>query len=241
MSLPTPPSTSHREKENRAPRPFLGSRVSWSEEHQYQTLPISPSSTPPSLSVESSASRHAPGKSILKKTESVLPLLDLDEQKEKTPEPEDPLTDLGYLENPVARILDANASLRDLAEAYSVLSARLRSSLNTDSVVDSTWPIFQPMRQHRDTFLDAVIRDLGRVHVNPLESFSPEGEPCSAREQERIVAPPTPKESPRKKKGMSGEQAKLARDLCTVTHAVIRFLNVAFTFPAVHQLYSSAC
>lgn len=171
----------------------------------------------------------------------MLPLMDLDGQKEDTPEPEDPLTDLDYLENPVARILDVNASLRDLAEAYSILSARLRSSLNTDSVVDSTWPIFHPLRQHRDAFLDAVVRDLGRVHVDPLETCSSAGEPCPKRELERIVAPPTPKDSPRKKRGMSGEQAKLARDLCTVTHAVIRFLNVAFAFPAVHQLYSSAC
>lgn len=170
----------------------------------------------------------------------MLPLMELDGQKEDTPEPEDPLTDLGYLENPVARILDANASLHDLAEAYSILSARLRSSLNTDSVVDSTWPIFQPLRQHRDAFLDTVVRDLGRVHINPLETFSPADEPCPAREAERIIAPPTPKDTPKKKRGMSGEQAKLARDLCTVTHAVIRFLNVTFTFPALYQLFSSA-
>ena len=239
MSLPTPPSTSHREKENRAPYPLPGSRISWSKEHRYYTLPPSPSSTPPSIAVEASASRHAPGKSILKKTEYALPLMDEEEQKECTPEPEDPLTDLAYIENPVARILDPNTSLRDLAEAYSVLSARLKSALTTDSVVDSTWPLFQPLRQFRDAFLDAVIRDLGRVHIDPLEVLSSENEPCGTRRQERIVAPPTPKDSPRKKRGMSGEQAKLARDLCTVCHAVIRFLNVAFTFPALHQLYTS--
>ncbi|KZT73869.1 hypothetical protein DAEQUDRAFT_754271 [Daedalea quercina L-15889] len=238
MSLPTPPSTSHREKENWVPRPLPNSRVSWSEEHQYHALPASPSSTPPSIAVKSSASRHAPGKSILKKTAYVLPLMDEEEQKECTPEPEDPLTDLSYIENPVARILDSDAPLYDLAEAYSVLSARLKAALITDSVVDSTWPLFQPLRRHRDAFLDAVIRDLGRVHIDPLEALSSESGPCSMRERERVIAPPTPKDSPRKKRGMSSEQAKLARDLCTICHAVIRFLNVVFTFPALHQLYT---
>ncbi|TFY54884.1 hypothetical protein EVJ58_g8595 [Rhodofomes roseus] len=238
MSLPTPPSTSHREKETWISRLSPSSRVSWSEEHQYHTLPASPSSTPPSINVKSSASQLAPGKSILKKTEDVLPLMDEEEQKECTPEPADPLTDLRYLENPVSLILDSNGSLRDLAEAYSVLSSRCKSALTTDSVVDSTWPLFQPLRKRRDAFLDAVIRDLGRVHIDPLEVPSTEGEPCPAQGREVVVALPSPKESPRKKRGMSGEQAKFARDVCTVCHAVIRFLNVAFTFPALYQLYS---
>ncbi|KAH9936222.1 uncharacterized protein B0H18DRAFT_1206615 [Fomitopsis serialis] len=146
-----------------------------------------------------------------------IPLMDDEDQKECTPEPADPLTDLRYLENPVSCILNPDASLHDLTEAYSVLSTRLKSALTTDSVVDSTWPLFQPLRQHRVAFFEMVIRDLGRVHIDPLEALSSEGDPCPTRERASIIALPSPKESPRKKRGMSGEQAKFARDLCGVS------------------------
>ncbi|CCM01174.1 uncharacterized protein FIBRA_03222 [Fibroporia radiculosa] len=211
MSLPTPPSTSHRDKENRLAR-FSGRRVVWSEECQYRILP----SSPPRLSVESSAKKTPPVKSILKKTTHVLLPLALNFEKETTPEPSDPLADLHYLEGPVSKIVAVDASLRDLIEAYSVLAARLRS-------------------QHREMLVDALVRDLSRIFVDPGKTEH--SEELTLHEEESVVLL-SPKGSPVKKKGMSEEQVKFARDLCTVCHAVIKFLNVLFTFPAIYQIFT---
>lgn len=232
MSLPTPPSTSHRDKENRSARFSSGRQVVWSEECQYRVLPTSP----PRLSVESSAKKTPPAKSILKKTAHVLLPLALNFEKETTPEPSDPLVDLHYLEGPVSRIVAVDASLRDLIEAYSVLAARLRSCVSSSTDADCSWPLFQPLRQHREAFVDALARDLGRVFVDP--GTTEHSEEPTLHEEEESVMLPSPKGSLVRKKGMSGEQVKFARDLCTVCHAVIKFLNIVFTFPAVFQIFT---
>jgi hypothetical protein len=39
---------------------------------------------------------------------------------------------------------------------------------------------------------------------------------------------------------MSEEQVKYARDLATVSHAVIKLLGLAFTLPAVYALFDGA-
>ncbi|KAI0927050.1 hypothetical protein AcV5_007689 [Taiwanofungus camphoratus] len=232
MSLPTPPSTSHRDKENRF---SAGTHVVWSEEHVYHQVPASP----PCLSIEASASKGAPTKSILKKTSyPLLPLVD-ENQKETTPEPSDPLADLRYLEGPVSRIIAVNATLSDCIEAYSILAARLRACITGRTVADASWPLFQPFRQHRDAVVDALVRDLGRALVDPNTSASGAVEPAEEPEGERTMALPSPRQSPRKKKGMSGEQVKYARDLCTTSHAVMKLLNVVFTLPAVYRVFSN--
>ncbi|KZT11950.1 uncharacterized protein LAESUDRAFT_746733 [Laetiporus sulphureus 93-53] len=230
-SLPTPPSTSHRDKENRPLRLLSNSRVAWSDEHQYHTFGLSP---PPVLSIQSSASRVAPSKSILKRTDYLLlPLFD-DFKKEVTPEPADPLVDLHYLEGPVSRMLAADAPLPDLIEAYSVLAARLKSCVSGVTDADGSWPLFQPLRQYRDTFVDALVRDLQRIFDDPstvkLEELS--------SEEEIVTGLLSPKESPKKKRGMTAEQVKFARDLCTVCHAVLKLLNVMFTSPSIFHIFS---
>jgi hypothetical protein len=234
MSLPTPPSTSHRDKENRLPH---GSRISWSQHNEY-CLATSP---PPKQPPKPSGSRSPPTKSILKKS-SYVPLPFADEsdnemckkQREVTPEPADPLTNLSYLANSVDLIVasDDASSLRDLIQAYSVLSARLKGAVNGTTDADASWPLFQPLRRHRDAVISAFIRDLGRALVDPG--------PADAEGEGRRVLLPSPQSSPKKKKGMSAEQVKYARDLCTTSHAVIKLLAVVFTLPAIYRVFTGA-
>ena len=232
MSLPTPPSTSHRDKENRLPP---GSRISWSQHNEYHCLATSP---PPKQPPKPSGSRSPPTKSILKKSTYVLlPFADDNDnemykrQREVTPEPADPLTNLSYLASSVDKIVasDDSSSLRDLIEAYSVLTARLKNAVNGTTDADASWPLFQPLRRHRDAVIRAFIRDLGRALVNP-----------DAECEERRVSLPSPQSSPKRKKGMSAEQVKYARDLCTTSHAVIKLLGVVFTLPAIYRVFTGA-
>ncbi|KAH9949823.1 hypothetical protein B0H21DRAFT_819758 [Amylocystis lapponica] len=235
-SLPTPPSTSHRdrEKENRNPRFSAASRrVVWAEEHQYHLVPNSP---PSRSSFEASGSKEQPTKSILKRTShALLPLIN-ENQKETTPEPSDPLVDLKYLEGPVSRILASDAALGDLIEAYSILAARLRASVTAVTDVDSSWPLFQPLRKNRDAFVDALVRDLGRALVDP--QTVPVASPEEPYEGERLSGLPSPQKSPKKRQGMSADQVKFARDLCTTCHAVIKLLSAMFTMPAVYSVFT---
>ncbi|CAL1712795.1 unnamed protein product [Somion occarium] len=239
-SLPTPPGTSHRrEKENRLPEFSTpsGSRVVWAEKNDYRLLETTPLNT---FSVQASGSRKPPAKSILKKTSLsvLLPIVD-ENEREATPEPSDPLVDLHYLDGPVSRVLAPNATLRDLIEAYSILGARIRSSVSDSIEGDASWPLFQPLRTNRDAFIAAAERDLGRALEDPLRRFindSLEDEPVC----EEISMLPSPKDSPRKKRGMTAEQVKHARDLCTTSHAVLKLLGTIFTLPAVRNLFTDA-
>lgn len=222
MELPTPPGTSHREeKENRPQRATRG--VAWNDDHEIYT-------------VTAEASRrhlthiNTPVKSILKKTVYDVPPFAEDALRETTPEPSDPLTDLHYLDSPVARILALNAPLRDLIESYSILAARLRVCVSGNTDVDASWPLFQPLRQHRDTLVQAMCRDLGRALESP---------PSEQREEEKGGCLPSPEKSP-KKKGMSAEAVKYARDLCTTCHSVLKLLSAVFTLPAVFGIFEGA-
>lgn len=228
MSLLTPPNTSHRDKENRFTAP--GSRVVWSAQNRYHNL-----ASPPRVHITNSAKKEHPARSILKKCSHVLFPTQGDKQREITPEPSDPLVNLDYLEFPVSRIINPDASLGELIEGYSVLAARLRSCVTGSNDVDASWPFFQPLRRNSDLFVEAVVRDLGRALVDPGSVEEPEPEaPCDV---EKLL--PSPKSTPKKKKkGMTAEQVKYARDLCTTCHAVIKVLAVVFTLPAVHSIFS---
>lgn len=233
MSLPTPPGTSHRdEKENRAPR---FARVSWCETAEYHAITSSP---PHTLSAQASAaSKAGPSKSILKRPAyPTTPVAD-ENVKEGTPEPSDPLADLHYLDGPVSRILAEDASLRELIEAYSVLTARLRTCVTDNTDADASWPLFQPLRKHRDLLVEVIVRDIRQVFVDPLNGIPPPMDPLETPRGEPSSLP-SPRDSPKKKRGMSEEQVKRARDLCGVCHAVLRLLSVLFTLPALYQLFN---
>lgn len=217
MELPTPPATSHREeKENRHPT----TRVAWNDEHEIYTLTAE-------LSRRQLTQFDTPVKSILKKTTYKMLSCMEEAFRETTPEPSDPLTDLHYLANPVERITAADAVLRDLIEAYSVLAARLRACVSGNTDADASWPLFQPLRKYRDALVQAMCRDLGRALETPVSKEHEEG---------KMRALPSPEKSP-KKKGMSAEAVKYARDLCTTSHSVLKLLSTVFTLPAIFGIF----
>ncbi|KAI0044102.1 hypothetical protein FA95DRAFT_1681450 [Auriscalpium vulgare] len=219
MSLLTPPNSSQRDKENR----LAPGRVSWCQNIRYHSL-----GTPPRPAGPSSAKKEPPLRSILKAVDHpILPML-ADTSREETPEPEDPLTNLRYLDTPVAHILAVDASLRELIEGYSVLTARLRAVVSEATDADCSWPLFQPIRKSTPEFVDAVTRDLSRAMVDPLAGDEDESRPLL----------PSPQKSPRKRSGMNEEQVKYARDLCTATHAVLKLLGYIFTVPAVFRVFT---
>ncbi|KAG6809415.1 hypothetical protein H0H92_000340, partial [Tricholoma furcatifolium] len=238
MSLLTPPSTSHRrlkDKENtRDVDP--NSRISWAEKDRIHILQLAgPSAVSFKVSTAASASKGPPTKSILKKCPELAPWPE-EKQREVTPEPADPMVDCKYLVYPVTTILDATETteLRLLIEAYSILTARLRTAVTSATDADASWPLFDPLRKHTEKFTEAVVRDLGRALVDPGASQVQEEEPV------RVLLP-SPKNTPQKKKkrdGMNEEQIKYARDLCTTTHAVIRFLSLVFTLPSITNVFT---
>ncbi|KAJ7095727.1 hypothetical protein B0H15DRAFT_1019816 [Mycena belliarum] len=233
MSLPTPPNTGHREKENRVPG---GAHVIWSPHNQYRTItPI------PQVPAATSASKTRPTKSILKKrSEPLLPLVAF--QRETTPEPPQPKYDPNYLSSPVATIVSSSASLDDLIRAYSVLAARIKANIAlADSDASAKWLILQPLQKHRIELEEAIVRDLARCLVDPeTMDQTPEDMEEEACLKEQPALLPSPKSSPKKKRGTTARKAKYGRDLCTTCHSVIKLLAVVFTLPAVSGVFTIA-
>jgi len=236
MSLPTPPSTSHRDKENRDKENRIkrsGSRVVWSDLNEYHSITGSPTAVRPP---EPHAVKMAP-KSILKKTSyAILPFQDVDiNKRETTPEPEDPLSDPHYLQYPVSRLIAFDSSLRDLIEAYNILAVRIKATLAGPST-HASCALLQPFKKNAGSIVNAIVRDLGRAMEDPGSSPEcPEHEP-----QEDRVFLPSPQSSPRRKRGMTADQVKSARDTCTTCHAVLKFLSVVFALEAVYSVFTGA-
>ncbi|EIW80981.1 hypothetical protein CONPUDRAFT_104060, partial [Coniophora puteana RWD-64-598 SS2] len=166
-----------------------------------------------------------------------------EELRQVTPEPEDPLVDLSYLERPVSLFLAPEPAIRDRIEGYSILTARIRTAVVSGTDADASWPLFQPLRKNAQAITDALVRDLGMALIDPSTMCSTsleDLEVATEQEEEDLCLLPSPKQSPKKKKkkGMSAEQAKCARDLCTVSHAVMRLLGLVFTLSAVYRVFS---
>ncbi|KAG7442975.1 uncharacterized protein BT62DRAFT_972705 [Guyanagaster necrorhizus] len=226
MFLPTPPSTAHRaDKEN---RPIASSwHVIWSS-----TDKIHPLSSLPRVPQIRSASKDHPTKSILKKPSRLSPIPEMS-KREITPEPGSPQENDKYLVTPLSKIVASDPSMSDLIESYSILTARLRSCIHDVDEVKSSWPLFDPLRERRAKLANAIVRDVGRALVDPL------GGALTEKEQSRVLLP-SPKQSPKKKRGMDADQVKYARDLCTTTHAVIKFLGFVLTIPAISEIFTDA-
>lgn len=237
MSLLTPPNSSHRsdkDKENKFSAAGPSTRtVVWASHNSFHCL-----STPPKDAPGSSKHRPDAKKSILKKSCQNSPYLavPLVKQRDVTPEPNDALLDLHYLDHPVSQILAEhpdNKNLGQLIEGYNVLASRLRAGVSDATDADASWPLFQPLRKNTQAFVNAVVRDLGRAFIDPLAPFHP---------KEDVVLPkvtlPSPTKSPSKKKGgMTEDQAKYARDLCTTAHSVIKLLSFMLSVSAVFNVF----
>ncbi|KAJ3885641.1 hypothetical protein GG344DRAFT_58878 [Lentinula edodes] len=223
MGLPTPPTTSHREKEHRT----LGSRshgVIFSKENRIHSL-----SAPPQGPSCSSALQSRPIKSILKPTQPLLPLHQ-EEIREETPEPVNPLDDPIYLQTPISTIISQSATLPELIRAYSVLTARIRPYVN--DWTDCSSPLFEPLRANSDVLCDRVCRDVRRALEDALIGDEEE-------EVQKEYQLPSPTKSPKKKKrGMTAEQAKHARDLCNICHSVLKFLGLLFSLPNLSPFFT---
>lgn len=233
MSLPTPPSSSHRRDKAEENNFFelVTRSVTWIEEPEIHCL-----STPLKTLTVCSKQRPSAKHSILKKSTTLL-VPHAAKQRDCTPEPAEILRNEDYLARPLTQIIsvedpDCPASLANLIEGYNVLAARLRSAIAESTDGDSDWPLFQPLRQNTEPFVDAIVRDLGRVFVDPL-SFCPVVE----EEKSKCILPSPEKTPTRKKGGMTGEQAKYARDLCTTCHSVIRTLSVIFAVPRFYKFF----
>jgi hypothetical protein len=237
MSLLTPPNSSHRsdkDKENKFSAARSSTRtVVWASHNLFHCL-----STPPKDAPGSSKHRPDAKKSILKKSRQNSPSLaiPLVKQRDVTPEPNDALLDLHYLDYPVSQILAEhpdNKNLGQLIEGYNVLAARLRAGVSNATDADASWPLFQPLRKNTQAFVNAIVRDLGCAFIDPLAPFH-------TKEDEVLqkVTLPSPKKSPSKKKGgMTEEQAKYARDLCTTAHSVIKLLSFMLSVSAVFSVF----
>ena len=231
MSLLTPPNSSHRsdkDKENKFSAAGPSTRtVVWASHDLFHCLSTPPKDTPGS-------SKHRPDakKSILKKSSQNSPSLaiPLVKQRDVTPEPNDALLDLHYLDHPVSQILAEHPddkNLGQLIEGYNVLAARLRAGVSSATDADASWPLFQPLRKNTQAFVNAIVRDLGCAFIDPLAPF---------HMKEAFL--PSPTKSPSKKKGgMTEEQAKYARDLCTTTHSVIKLLSFMLSVSAVFNVF----
>ncbi|KAG6859861.1 hypothetical protein C0995_002800 [Termitomyces sp. Mi166 len=128
-------------------------------------------------------SKRPPAKSILKNCMELAPWPE-EEQCKVTPEPLDPLMDLKYLIYPVKTIVEATdaTELCVLIEAYCILTVHLQAAV-IGEMDDASWPLFQPLRTHKEALVEAVVRDLGKALVDPA-ARKEEKEPikiCSLR------------------------------------------------------------
>jgi hypothetical protein len=224
MSLPTPPRTSHRDKENRPVFPV--SRVAWSGNDQVHLL----EDLDLLLMASDVLSVHSPPrKSILKKPSQPLLPLTPSEEREVTPEPESPSSNSTYLQSCVSTIIHDNGKLKDTIQAYGTLAARLRQCASEEAHPQHSWPLFDPIRSNIDSFADAINRHLESALTDP----------APGEQKDRAAASlPSPRSSPKKKKGMSGETVKYARDMSTLCLSTMRLLGVMLVLPEIVKLFT---
>lgn len=231
-TLPTPPKARRSDKENSS-SPINRKGIEFAKKARvYLISPILPPRTSSATSIQ------GPTRSILKPSRPLLPI-PTEKKRDITPLPDDGLANSTYLSWPVSVILNEMSTLRELTEAYSVLTSRIRSSVPPQFWVvqdAARHPLFNPLRRQSDALSSAIVRDLGRVFEDPFETFGL-GQPSSSS-----FSPIRGKGTPSPKKGgMSEEQVKYARDLSTVSTATFRFLAMALTVPSIYEVFSGTC
>ncbi|KLO16746.1 hypothetical protein SCHPADRAFT_198509 [Schizopora paradoxa] len=237
VSLPTPPRVRRRDKENQQSSSPIKKGIEWAEKKDIHYF--SPGSGLKDANIPFSSS-ILPRKSILKPPRPVLPIPNF-KQRDITPLPQDGLSNANYLAWPVSNIIDGTSSLRELTEAYSVLTARIREAVPAEffqTQDDKRYPLFQPLRQHAKELAACIVRDLGRVFEDPMSMHSTS--PGSSKSNSIVhydSGLPSPRESP-KKGGMTEEQVKCARDLSTTSVSVSRFLALAFSTSNIYSAFS---
>lgn len=242
--LPTPPRTTHKNKENRPPTPVTPANskqrvlhIAWSQEnlhHAYSTE-VRP--------LPSSGSIKAPSKTILKKPKTPFMNHSSPDQPSRyiTPEPADPLQQSNYLSSPISTLVASCEShdcgpitLIDLTEAYSELLRRLKSRGPMLLDIYGPIPALSPLREHSAQLTQAFRRDIERACIDPQMGFNPNE---LATSEDIPWSSPSSTESV-KKRGFTEQEIKYARDLCNLSHTAIRCFSTFAVVPALYSVFS---
>jgi hypothetical protein len=240
MSLLTPPSTSHRNKQRSSLA--AGSRISWSQHNHCKVFTASPPRNIPSI--PSSRARAPPVRSILKRVaRSLLPALEAvapTAVREPTPEPSLPLDDPHYLERPVSIIVAEDVPFRDLVDAYTQFTARLRAAVTDHTDTERQHPLLAPIRANRQALVSALTEHARKATVDPSVECASSTAPVSSCDEEAQASLPSPKASPTKRRqGLTAEQVIFARDLCSISQAAIKTIAIITAYPAIYSIFSS--
>ncbi|CAE6528641.1 unnamed protein product [Rhizoctonia solani] len=195
--------------------------------------------------------------------------------RDMTPTPDDPLHCATYLSSPVSVIvlsvsvtpqpnrIDSEygnscgplpMSLHDIAEAYTLMLARMRLQAMTigpdgnptEVEISSDLPLLDPIRKHHAELALALARDVGRALIRPA-SFSPtpyqqeEFNDWSSDYSSDVFgssSPPGSPSGPTQKRGLTAAEVKYARDLSLVSQSAIRVLAVIFHEPAISSHFT---
>ncbi|KAI9449634.1 hypothetical protein BJY52DRAFT_1155715 [Lactarius psammicola] len=135
-----PPHTGLDKENQRVFHSLPGACAAWLQVSEYHSATSSTRAMRPSVG----AKHHLMVvHSILKQTSyPLLLVLFPEDERQVTPEPTRPLSDLHYLDGPMNEILSECATLPNLIEAYSVLTAWLRAAVQEITDSNCSWPLF---------------------------------------------------------------------------------------------------
>ena len=177
-----------------------------------------------------------PAKSILKRP-SIPNFLDLvpePKPREMTPEPANPMQHSQFLRSPLNTLTasldtsEGSLSMHDLTEAYSVLSARIRTHL--PDITSSDLPALEPLKLSCDRLTRALERDIARALVDPTEASVKQTRTPLQTPRRQVLGTP-------KKIGFTEHQVKYARDLCALSHAALRFASTIFAHDILGSIF----
>ncbi|CUA76883.1 Titin [Rhizoctonia solani] len=195
--------------------------------------------------------------------------------RDMSPTPDDPLQCPTYLSSPVSVIVSSVSvtpqpnridseygnsygplpmSLHDIAEAYTLMLARMRLQAMTvgpdgnptEVEISSDLPILEPIRKHHTELSVALARDVGRALIRSA-SFSPspyqheEFNDWSSDYSSDVFgssSPPGSPSGPTQRRGLTAAEVKYARDLSLVSQSAIRVLAVIFHEPAISSHFT---
>jgi hypothetical protein len=249
--LDTPPSASQTGSRQ---------RVVFSERNKEHWFPplLSANPTP--------SSTQEPSKSILKKrtyeeflADDLFPAERI--QRASTPEPENAQDQPTYLLSPIKTLVQSIApgtfedvpegDIRDLIEAYCVLSARVRAKLlpndiekHADTSENGLLPALEPLRQYMQEITNVLRRDILRARDDPIQSLAkngiqpvaqalpspPPSSPLSSAFDSSPLASSVKSDGTPKKGGMNEQQVKHARDLCTLAQSAVKCFSALLCF-----------
>ncbi|QRW05501.1 hypothetical protein RhiLY_04500 [Ceratobasidium sp. AG-Ba] len=195
-------------------------------------------------------------------------------KREMSPVPDDPLQCATYLSSPVATIVASASvdpspnpidmagvcgplpmSLHDLAEAYTLMLARLRlqamtvgpDGVPTETEITPDLPLLQPIQKYHSQLATALARDVARALVKPVSFTAPapyqpndldEWSSDYSSDVYGSSSPPGSPSGPTQKRGLTAAEVKYARDLSLVSQSAIRVLAVVFHEPAVSSHFT---